>query len=407
MRSSRTAAVALVTFATFTDIIAYSIAVPVLPDLTRRLGASPTMMGLLFASFGVSVLALSLPMGALSDRMGRKTPLVLGLFALAASTVMFAFAERLPSLFAARLVQGAADAVTWVVGFALLADLYGPAERGRIMGFVMSGTTFGFVVGPTAGGWLYEKGGTEVPFLCVAACAVLAAIGFLWLKIPSKHTDHVPVPISAILRVPAVAVCSASVVVIGGTIAMVEPILSLFLASEIHLRPSRVGLVFGCAAVASAVMHPVAGLLADRWGARRVTIIGLIATGCALPLLGLITSFSTAVAFFVLNTLAVAIVITPSLAYMAEATSTTGVGSFGVAFGLYNFAWAIGLLVGPATGGFLYERIGFARLVLAWAPIALTMTFLIIAAEKRPARVPARENGGQGENGDGGDGGNG
>lgn len=394
MRESRAAAVALVTFATFTDIVAYSIAVPVLPDLTRRLGASPTMIGLLFASFGVSVLALSLPMGALSDRMGRKTPLVLGLLALAASTVMFAFADRLPSLFAARLVQGAADAVTWVVGFALLADLFGPAERGRVMGFVMSGTTFGFMVGPTAGGWLYEMGGTEVPFLCVAGCAVLAALGFIWLKIPSKHTDHVPVPISAILRVPAVAVCSAAVVVIGGTIAMVEPILSLFLAEEIHLGPARVGLVFGFAAIASAAMHPVAGVFSDRWGARRVTIFGLVATGCALPLLGFIDSFSTAVGLFLINTLAVAIVITPSLAYMAEATSTTGVGSFGVAFGLYNFAWAIGLLVGPATGGFLYERIGFARLVTAWAPIALTMTFLIIAAERRP---PRRQRAGNGE----------
>jgi len=384
LRSSRGAAVALVTLATFTDIVAYSIAVPVLPDLTRRLGASPTMIGLLFASFGVTVLAVSLPMGALSDRMGRRAPLVLGLLALAASTVMFAFAERLPALFAARLVQGAADAVTWVVGFALLADLYGPAERGRIMGLVMSGTTFGFMIGPTAGGWLYENGGTELPFLCVAALAVVVAIGFLWLNIPSKHTDHVPVPIGAILRVPAVAICSAAVVVIGGTIAMVEPILSLFLASEIHLGPARVGLVFGGAAVVSAVLHPLAGHLSDRWGARRVTMLGLVATSCALPLLGLITSFPTAVALFVLNTLAVAIVITPSLAYMAEATASTGVGSFGVAFGLYNFAWAIGLLVGPALGGFLYERIGFERLVLAWAPAALTMTLLIMAAERRP-----------------------
>ena len=384
LRSSRGAAVALVTFATFTDIVAYSIAVPVLPDLTRRLGASPTMIGLLFASFGVTVLAVSLPMGTLSDRMGRRAPLVLGLLALAASTVMFAFAERLPALFGARLVQGAADAVTWVVGFALLADLYGPAERGRIMGLVMSGTTFGFMVGPTAGGWLYEKGGTEVPFLTVAGCAVVAAVGFLWLKIPSTHTDHVPVPVSAILRVPAVAVCSAAVVVIGGTIAMVEPILSLFLASEIHLGPARVGMVFGGAAVASAVMHPFAGHLSDRWGARRVTIVGLVATGLALPLLGFIASFQSALLLFVLNTLAVAIVITPSLAYMAEATSATGVGSFGVAFGLYNFAWAMGLLVGPAIGGFLYERIGFERLVLAWAPVALTMTFLILAAERRP-----------------------
>ena len=72
LRSSRAVAVALVTFATFTDIVAYSIAVPVLPDLSRQLGASPTMIGLLFASFGVTLLTVSMPMGAVSDRIGRR-----------------------------------------------------------------------------------------------------------------------------------------------------------------------------------------------------------------------------------------------------------------------------------------------------------------------------------------------
>src|SRR3954464_6305650 len=113
-RSSRATAVAFVTFATFTDIVAYSVAVPVLPDLSGRLGASPTIIGLLFGSFGVTLVAMSIPMGAASDRMGRKAPLVGGMVALAAATLMFAFSRTLASLFAARLVQGAADAVTWV-----------------------------------------------------------------------------------------------------------------------------------------------------------------------------------------------------------------------------------------------------------------------------------------------------
>ena len=51
-------------------------------------------------------------------------------------------------------------------------------------------------------------------------------------------------------------------------------------------------------------------------------------------------------------------IITPSLAYMAEATSSAGAGSFGVGYGLYNMAWGVGLLGGPALGGFLFERIG-------------------------------------------------
>src|SRR5207249_8427149 len=140
-----------------------------------------------FASFGVTLFAVSIPMGAMSDRIGRRLPLVGGLIALAGSSVIFAFAPRMSWLFAARLVQGAADAVTWVVGFALIADLYRSEERGRVMGMVMSGTGFAFMVGPTLGGWLYEIGGIRLPFIVVAGLAGLAAIGFVWVAVPATH----------------------------------------------------------------------------------------------------------------------------------------------------------------------------------------------------------------------------
>src|SRR5262249_51238913 len=145
LRRRRSTIVALVTLATFADIVAYSIAWPVLPDLSRRLGASPTVVGLLFGSFGVTLLTVSMPMGAVSDRVGRRVPPVGGLIALAVSTALFAFSTTLAWLFVARLVQGAADAITWVVGFALIADLYGVEERGRVTGIVMSGTTFAVI----------------------------------------------------------------------------------------------------------------------------------------------------------------------------------------------------------------------------------------------------------------------
>ena len=148
-----------------------------LPDLSRKLGASPTTIGLLFASFGVTLLIVSIPMGHVSDRIGRKAPMVGGLVALAAATLLFAYSDGLVWLFAARLVQGAADAITWVVGFALIADRYGPDERGRVSGIVMSGTSVAFMVGPSIGGWMYEAGGIRAPFLLVAGLAMLGALG--------------------------------------------------------------------------------------------------------------------------------------------------------------------------------------------------------------------------------------
>jgi DHA1 family solute carrier family 18 vesicular amine transporter 1/2 len=377
LRKSRGVAVALITFSTFTDIVAYSVAVPVLPDLSRKLGASPTMIGLLFASFGVTLLTVSIPMGHVSDRTGRKAPLVGGMLALAAATLLFAYADGLPWLFAARLVQGAADAVTWVVGFALIADRYGPDERGRVSGIVMSGTSVAFMVGPSIGGWMYEVGGIRAPFLLVSGLALLGAIGFLCLDMPPPAEATEPVPVRRVLRSPAVAVCAAVVVAISATLTMEEPVLPLFLSAKLGLGPARLGLLFGCGAVSSAILHPIYGRLADRWGGQRMMLTGLPLVACVLPLINLTWSFQSTIGFFVLNTMAVAMVITPSLAFMAEAVSAAGVGSFGVGYGLYNMAWGAGLLSGPAVAGFVFERVGFARLTLLWAPMLLIVSLLL------------------------------
>jgi multidrug resistance protein len=377
--------VALITAAAFTDILAYSIAVPVLPDIGRRFGAGPSLIGILFASFGLTVLTTSVPMGALSDRTGRKLPLVAGLVALAVSSVLFAFAPSLSWLFAARLVQGAADAVTWVVGFAVIADLYTVDERGKVMGLVMSGTTFGFMIGPTAGGWLYEQGGAATPYLVVAGLSILCAIGLMLLPLPKAPADHQPIPIATIGRVPAVAVCAIAVIVGGGTIAMLEPILSLYLSGAIGLGPARIGLVFGAGAIVAAFLHPVSGRIADRVGGRRLTLAGLAAVGATLPLLALTGSFRAALIAYPIVAIAIAMLVTPSLTYMADAVSTTGERSFGVAYGIYNFAWAVGLLIGPALGGFLFERMGFLSLSVVWGAVVIAVTLLLSRAGRLEA----------------------
>ena len=362
-------------------------AIPVLPDLSRRLGASPTMIGLLFASFGVTLLSVSIPMGAVSDRIGRKAPLVGGLAALAGASALFALANTLPWLFAARLVQGAADAVTWVVGFALLADLYDASERGRVTGFVMMCTSVAVMIGPTLGGWLYEIGGIRMPFLFVAALALVSMSLCLLLDEPRRHTTDEIVPIRLVLRVPAIAACAVVVVAISSTISMLEPVLSLHL-NMLGVNPGRVGLIYGAAAVVTATMHPICGRLTDRVGSRRLTIFGLLASACMLPLLAQAWSYGSALGLYVGVAAAGAFILTPSLTFMGEATSDAGVRSFGVSYGLYNLAWGAGLLSGPAIGGFLFERIGFRSLLVAWAPLLalVSVTLARVKSERSPVK---------------------
>jgi len=385
---SRFIAVALVTCACFTDIVAYSIAVPVLPDLSRRLGATPTMIGLLFGSFGVTLLAVSVPMGAVSDRAGRRLPLVAGMIALAAASVLFAVSNSLPWLFAARMVQGAADGVTWVVGFALIADLYGPGDRGRVMGYVMSGNSVALAIGPSIGGWLYAIGGIALPFVFVAVVSLLCAAGFALIRLAPVVAKPAAPSAWSIMQSPPVAVCAAYVVIIGATLAMLEPVLPLFFSQRLGLTAPQIGVLFGVAAAALIVMPIVYGPLVGKWGSRRLVRLGLILMAAWLPMLALAAGVKSALALMVIEWMIVPLAVTPSLAYMAEVTSIDGADAYGVGYGVYNTAWAIGLLVGPALGGFAFDRVGLFVLLAAWGGAAILFTLLLGGVQSGKLAAP-------------------
>ena len=373
---------ACVTTATFTDLVAYSVAVPILPDYATRFQAGPTTIGLLFASFGITLLTLSIPMGAVSDRLGRRGPMIAALAVLAASTLAFAYAQSLAMLFLARLLQGAADGMTWIVGFAMIADLYGKEERGRAMGLAMAGSTLGIIVGPIIGGWLYQIGGIRLPFLTVAALAVADMIAFAAIA-PSTNGSGTSTPILKVLTHRAIAITALVVVAGAATIAMLEPVLPLVFRIRFGLGPAAIGTLFGIAALSSSAMHPILGRLSDRWGGRRLMMIGLIGSAFTLPLLNLATDFKTAAMTMVPMWIVFSMVVTPSLTYVAAAASAAGFESFGVVYGVYNVAWAAGLMVGPALGGFVLERIGFGPLTIGWS-VLLMITSLALARLRNP-----------------------
>jgi multidrug resistance protein len=372
----RSLVLASITAATFTDLVAYSVAVPVLPDYAARFNAGPTVVGLLFASFGITLLVLSIPMGAISDRIGRKGPMIVGLAILAISTIAFAYAQTLAMLFVARLLQGAADGITWIVGFAMIADLYGPDERGRAMGLAMAGSTLGIIIGPVLGGWLYEIGGIRLPFVVVAVMAVVELVVFAVVAPPTRGTGTAA-PLRRVLTHRPVAICALVVIAGGGTIAMLEPVIPLVLRARLGFGPAQIGALFGIASIASTAMHPIYGRFSDRWGGRRLMLIGLFGSALVLPLLTLAYDFRSTAMAMVPMWIVFSMIVTPSLYYMAEVASAAGFESYGVVYGIYNMAWAVGLMVSPALGGFLLERLGFEWLTVGWAIFLLVIGVIL------------------------------
>jgi len=163
-------------------------------------------------------------------------------------------------------------------------------------------------------------------------------------------------------------------------------VLALHLGS-LGVRPGGIGTVFGAGALVSTVMHPLFGRLTDRLGARRMTLVGLVAVAVNVVALSQSWSFASAIVLFCVAAAGAALVITPSLAFMSEAIAGAGIGSFGIAYGIYNMAWGAGLLAGPSAGGFLYERLGFSSLALGWSPVLLLVTALLARVKSVPSPV--------------------
>jgi MFS family permease len=153
-----------------------------------------------------------------------------------------------------------------------------------------------------------------------------------------------------------------------------EPVFVLYLQSALGIGPAKVGTAFGAAALSNAMFHPLVGRAVDRWGARRLTGGGLLTCALMLPIVSHAWSFASAVVLSVMMAGTFAMIATPSLTFMADATTSAGIGSFGTAYGIYNAIWAVGVLVGPALGGYLYERMRFSVLAVAWAAVTVAIT---------------------------------
>lgn len=154
-----------VAFAIFTDIFVYGIIVPVIPfALTERAGVPQSdiqyWVSILLAIYGAALLVTAPFCGWLADRSSsRRTPLLLGLLALAGSTVMLCVGRSIGVIAAGRVLQGMSAAVVWVVGLALLVDTVGGDEIGQAMGYVGLAMSMGVLLAPLLGGVVFENAG--------------------------------------------------------------------------------------------------------------------------------------------------------------------------------------------------------------------------------------------------------
>ena len=148
-----------------------TITLPSMQEWAGIFGSTQAAVQLTFSGYVVAYGLLQLVYGPLSDRVGRKKVLLFGLAVTVLGSLMAVFASDLPTLIAARVVQGMGCAAGMVIGRALVQDLFDFRERTRIMAYV--GMSMGLVppLATVVGGQLHVHLGWRANFVVVTMLA--------------------------------------------------------------------------------------------------------------------------------------------------------------------------------------------------------------------------------------------
>lgn len=249
---------------------------PLLNSIREALHLSTATAGLLVSvtQIGyISGLVLLVPLG---DMFARRKLIPLMGIGLAALLALVSGAPDPGLLLAGSLLIGALS-VTAQLTVAFAASLASDADRGRIVGTVMSGLLLGILLARTAAGYLAELGGWRTPYRVAALVMALLAI-VLWRYLPVDPDRSKPRYLPTLLSVPVLLKEERSILVrscygafaFGAFNALWTPLAFLLSGPPYRYATSTIGL-FGLLGVAGALTASVAGRIADRGGAAAMT----------------------------------------------------------------------------------------------------------------------------------------
>jgi MFS transporter, DHA1 family, multidrug resistance protein len=262
---------------------------PVLPALTEELGAAPSTAQLTITACLLGLALGQLVAGPMSDRFGRRRPLLIGVVAYVAVSLLCALSPTVETLVAARFVQGLAGGVGVVIAQAAGRDLY---SGGRLMRYYGRLTVLGglaAVVGPVIGGQLAritDWRGVFV-FLAVVGVAILLACLLVFREtLPEERRVAGGLSRTGrdMRRLLSDRVFLGAVLVTGFVNAALFAYLSgatFVLQGTYGLSPQGYSFAFGLNSLGFMVFGFLGGRASERWSER-----GTLLTGIAMCLAG-------------------------------------------------------------------------------------------------------------------------
>ena len=292
--SSAAAQIAVLAALAATGTLATNILLPSLPQMAASLKVSSaavtSAITIFLAVFAIGQLAV----GPISDRYGRRWPVLTGFAVFFAGSIWCGLADDLPSLLAGRVVQAAGACATSVLSRAIARDLFSGAALARAMALIMIAMAAAPGFSPLLGGALDHAFGWRSEFVFVGVFAAIGAIAYAAVLGETHNSTRIPLNPLAIARnygsliadrrflVPAATVS----LIMGGLFAMFSATPRV-LIEGLHFTPIQLGLFFAGTVMIVFAAGMLATKLAPRFGLDRSIRGGLLvaATGSVAILL--------------------------------------------------------------------------------------------------------------------------
>jgi MFS family permease len=388
----------------FVDMIGFTMVLPLLPFYATRLGADPSLVGMLIAAHPFAQLAVSPFWGRLSDRYGRRPLILAGLILSAAAYVLFGLAEAIWLLFASRLVQGAGGGITGVVQ-AYVADAVEPEERTKALGWLTAATSAGVMIGPASGSLATYLGPEGPGFLAAGLCILNVLFAWKWLPEPKRHagptTETVlqtgkPAPVTKrslvdslweVLRHPTAPVSSLIWVYAIGMMAFMamNAVLALYLKDSFGVTEKTIGYFYAYVGSISLVMRAlILGPMVRRFGEVGVTRLGALSL-----VLGLAGIPFTRGSLLLLGVIVLFVPVGTALLFPATTSQVSRLSvrsEVGQALGVQQSFGGVSRMVGPLWSGFAYQK-DFRYPFWMAAVLMLSVSFLTLRMRREERAV--------------------
>ena len=321
-----------------------------IPVFANHLGATTAIVGVITSSFAITALLIRPFAGPAFDSFSRKRLLLIAQCIICASLVLYGVVDSLPALMAVRMLHGIGIGCGGPLAMSLVSEFLPASRFASGISIYTLAQSFAQVIGPAVGLYLMEAFGFSTTYFLAAGCLVVAMCCIFFVKEPPRERLPYEFKLGRMFAREALDKALA-LMLLALSFACMTSYLVLY-AYEMGIE--GVGLFFTVYACCLIVTRPLFGKMADRFGAPRVLVVGIlcfaasyVALSFARDMTGLLVAAVIGAAGFgscapLVQTLALSSVPVERRG-AASNTSFTGLD--------------VGMLLGPPTGGLVAEAL--------------------------------------------------